>query len=88
MSTAPTQQTPDTPTPETVEERFRRLEKIWESATWFSSSSTQIRSHSAFREIINLGEADGLPPVDWAAIVEKLEAGSPPAPDGHEAGRS
>lgn len=34
-------------------------------------------------EIVNLGEADGLPPVDWAAVVEKLEAGSVPAPDAH-----
>src|SRR5216683_4596904 len=33
-------------------------------------------------EITNLGEADGLPPVDWAAVVEKLGAGSAPAPDG------
>ncbi len=32
-------------------------------------------------EIINLGEGDGLPPVDWAAVVQKLEAGSAPAPD-------
>src|SRR6478609_8109105 len=32
-------------------------------------------------EIINLGEAEGLPPVDWAAIVEKLDGGSAPAPD-------
>ncbi len=32
-------------------------------------------------EIINLGRADGLPPVDWAAVVEKLVAGSAPAPD-------
>src|SRR5919107_1173099 len=32
-------------------------------------------------EIINLGKADGLPPVDWEAVVEKLEAGSAPAPD-------
>jgi hypothetical protein len=32
-------------------------------------------------EIINLGEADGLPPVDWAAVIEKLEARSGPAPD-------
>jgi hypothetical protein len=32
-------------------------------------------------EIINLGKADGLPPVDWAAIAEKLDAGSAPAPD-------
>src|SRR4051794_26865657 len=32
-------------------------------------------------EIINLGEADGLPPVDWDAVVDKLEAKSAPAPD-------
>ena len=32
-------------------------------------------------EITNLGKADGLPPVDWAAVVEKLDAGSAPAPD-------
>ena len=27
-------------------------------------------------EITNLGKADGLPPVDWSAIAEKLDAGS------------
>lgn len=32
-------------------------------------------------ETINLGEAEGLPPVDWSAVVEKLDAGSPPRPD-------
>jgi hypothetical protein len=32
-------------------------------------------------DIINLGEADGLPPVDWDAVVYKLDAGSAPAPD-------
>src|SRR5260370_6169524 len=32
-------------------------------------------------EITNLGKADGLPPVDWAAVVEKLDAGSAPGPD-------
>lgn len=32
-------------------------------------------------KIINLGEADGVSPVDWEAVVEKLEAGSAPAPD-------
>lgn len=36
-------------------------------------------------EIINLGAGDGLPPVEWAAVTEKLEAGSPPAPDAHNA---
>ena len=29
-------------------------------------------------EITNLGKADGLPPVDWAAIAAKLDAGSAP----------
>src|SRR4051794_15566247 len=32
-------------------------------------------------KIINLGTADGLPPVDWAAVVDKLTAGSAPPPD-------
>ena len=32
-------------------------------------------------QIINLGKADGLPPVAWDALVEKLSAGSAPAPD-------
>ena len=36
-------------------------------------------------ENINLGAADDLPPVDWATIAEKLEAGSAPAPDAHNA---
>jgi len=31
-------------------------------------------------EITNLGEADGLPPVDWAAVTVKLGAQSAPAP--------
>ena len=36
-------------------------------------------------DIINLGAADGLPPVNWANVVEKLAAGSRPAPDAHNA---
>jgi hypothetical protein len=32
-------------------------------------------------DAINLGKADGLPPVDWTAIQNKLEAGSAPPPD-------
>src|SRR3979409_2145 len=32
-------------------------------------------------EIINLGKAEGLPPVAWAAVAGKLAAGSAPAPD-------
>ncbi len=36
-------------------------------------------------EIINLGVEDELPPVDWKPITETLAAGSPPAPDAHNA---
>ena len=36
-------------------------------------------------EIINLGAADGLPPVDWDAVAEKLDANSAPDPDAHNA---
>lgn len=36
-------------------------------------------------DIVNLGEADGLPPVDWANIVEKLDSRSQPASDAHNA---
>ena len=32
-------------------------------------------------KIINLGAADGLPPVNWDTVVEKLDTGSAPAPD-------
>jgi hypothetical protein len=36
-------------------------------------------------ETKNLGERVGLPPVRWDAILEKLDDGSPPAPDAHNA---
>src|SRR3954464_889831 len=36
-------------------------------------------------EIVNLGVADGLPPVNWAGILEKLEQGSAPDPAAHNA---
>jgi hypothetical protein len=36
-------------------------------------------------ETINLGVDDGLPPVDWSAVVERLDDGTGPAPDAHNA---
>jgi Pyridoxamine 5'-phosphate oxidase len=36
-------------------------------------------------DVINLGVTDGLPPVSWATIVEKLDSGSSPAPGAHNA---
>jgi hypothetical protein len=32
-------------------------------------------------EIINLGKADGLPVLEWPVVLDKLDAGPPPAPD-------
>ena len=32
-------------------------------------------------ETINLGAAEGLPPVDWSSVVEKLDTGSAPTAD-------
>lgn len=57
MSTVPAKPMP-TPGPTgTVEERFRRLEAAWLADVGFSSSSTALRSHPAFQEIIGLGPA-------------------------------
>ncbi|HEX3824291.1 MAG TPA: pyridoxamine 5'-phosphate oxidase family protein [Mycobacteriales bacterium] len=36
-------------------------------------------------EIVNLGEADGLPPIDWAFVADRLDAGSAPDPEAHNA---
>jgi hypothetical protein len=36
-------------------------------------------------EIINLGVEDGLPPVDWGTVVDKLDGGSAPDPEAHNA---
>jgi hypothetical protein len=41
------------------------------------------KQRGSVMEIINLGAADGLPPVDWDAVIEKLDAGSAPDPDAH-----
>jgi hypothetical protein len=42
---------------ETVEERFRQLEALWDSETAYLSSDTEIVGHPAFQGIIGLGPA-------------------------------
>jgi hypothetical protein len=42
---------------ETVEERFRRLEATWLAEVGHLSSSKALSNHSAFQEIISMGEA-------------------------------
>ena len=57
MTMVPAKQAQDTPPSETVEEHFRRLEATWLEEVGYSSSSTVLRNHPAFQEIIALGEA-------------------------------
>ena len=57
MSTIPAKEIPVPLPVETVEEHFRRLEATWLAEVGFSSSSTELRNHPAFQEIIGLGEA-------------------------------
>jgi hypothetical protein len=57
MSTVPTKPTPAPEPTESVEERFRRLAAVWRAETAYVSSSSELRNHPAFQEIIGLGEA-------------------------------
>ncbi len=55
MATVPAKARPDAPSLETVEQRFRRLEAVWEAETAYLSSHTEIVAHPAFQEIVRLG---------------------------------
>jgi hypothetical protein len=57
MSAVPAKPTPDSPPVEPLEQRFRRLEAQWLAEVGYSSSSTELRNHPAFQEIIALGPA-------------------------------
>src|SRR5450755_4215519 len=48
-----------------------------------AQSSSPDYQKGAIMDTINLGATDGLPPVNWATVAEKLDAGLPPAPDAH-----
>ena len=55
MATISTKQPATFPSPETLEQRFRRLTAAWQQAVAYQSSSTVRNSHPAYREIISLG---------------------------------
>ena len=57
MTTVPVQTAAETSPTETVEQRFRQLEAIWEADTMYLSDSHRIIAHPAFQEIIGMGEA-------------------------------
>jgi hypothetical protein len=70
-------------------EPARRSKKIASVSLSKSSASDRRKSEANSRKlaggsemkIINLGQADGLPPVEWTDVVDKLSTGSAPAPD-------
>jgi hypothetical protein len=57
MSTIPTRQTPPTPPPESIEEKFQRLAAVWRAETACTSSSSDLVAHPAFQEIVGMGPA-------------------------------
>src|SRR5438093_262999 len=57
MTPVPSKQTAPSESPETTEERFRRLEAVWSAETAHHSSTTKIVNHPAFREIVGMGSA-------------------------------
>src|ERR1051325_7970836 len=57
MASTPVKQTAATPSAETVQDRFRRLESLWDAETGYLSDPTEIINHRAFQEIISLGDA-------------------------------
>jgi hypothetical protein len=56
MATVPVKQAAAKTPPETVEERFRRLEAAWTRETGFLSNPDEITQHAAFQEIIRMGD--------------------------------
>ncbi len=57
MAVIPVKSAADSQAAETVEQRFRRLEGVWESQTLFLSDAHKIIEHPAFQEIIGMGAA-------------------------------
>jgi hypothetical protein len=55
MSSQPVKPGPAPQLPESIQERFRRLEAQWKAETGHLSSSTKIIAHPAFQQIIALG---------------------------------
>jgi hypothetical protein len=56
MASVPVQQPTVSPSMESVEQRFRRLESIWTMETGYLSDPKEIVNHPAFQAIIRLGD--------------------------------
>jgi hypothetical protein len=94
MASIPVQSVPECGIAETIEQRFRRLEAAWESATLFLSDAHKIIEHPAFQEIISMGTAV-IPfmlrdlekaPRQWVWALPRITGANPVRPE--EAGNS
>ena len=56
MATPSARVSPQVPSVDSLEQRFRRLEAQWKADTEFLSDAGKIMNHPAFRAIIALGE--------------------------------
>src|SRR5262249_17359078 len=86
MSTVPTDNPPAAT--ESVEQRLRRLEKVWEAQTQFLSDPRPLVEHPAFQEIIGPGE-EAVPrllrdlergPCLWVWALPRITGANPVAP--------
>src|SRR6516162_7417276 len=57
MTTTPVTNVPTARSDESVEERLRRLEAIWDAETLVLSDPARITAHWAFQEILGMGDA-------------------------------
>lgn len=89
--TTPLSGAPEAVPAESVEQRFRRLEAIWEEETLYLSDAHRIIEHPAFQEILRLGE-EVVPfmlrdlekaPRHWVWALPRITGANPvPASDG------
>jgi hypothetical protein len=89
MNTTPVSNAPESPPAESVEQRFRRLEAIWEADTLVLSDPVRITEHWAFQDILRMGEAV-VPlmlrdlerePHLWVWALPRITGASPVAPE-------
>jgi hypothetical protein len=94
MAALPVTSAPDGKAVETSEQRFRRLEAVWGSATMYLSDAHKIIEHPAFQEIIGMGEVV-IPfmlrdlekePRQWVWALPRITGANPVRPE--EAGNS
>jgi hypothetical protein len=89
MTRIPVQSAADGQATESIEQRFRRLEAIWEAETLFLSDAHKIIAHPAFQEIISMGDAVvplllrdlEVAPRQWVWALARITGANPVQPE-------